>query len=84
MNRQHKKCTPRLQSDETIGHIISAYPILAKEQYMKRYYKACVQLYLNICPEMGIKLEKEHWEKHVPKLVEIVHGGRQTYYGINN
>ena len=31
-----------------IGHIISACPILAKEQYIKRYDRVCAQLHFNI------------------------------------
>jgi hypothetical protein len=46
------------QFDETIEHIISACPILAKEQYIKRHDKVCAQLHFNICKETGVKLEK--------------------------
>jgi hypothetical protein len=37
--------------DETVEHIISACPILAKEQFMKRH--VCAQLHFNICKEIG-------------------------------
>ena len=33
------------QFDATIDHIISACPILAKEQYIKRYDRECVHNY---------------------------------------
>jgi uncharacterized membrane protein len=36
------------QSDETVEHIISACHILAKEQYIKRHDRACVELHCNI------------------------------------
>jgi len=36
------KCRLCQQFDETIDHIISACPILAKEQYIKRHDRACV------------------------------------------
>ena len=64
------KCRLCQQFDETIDHIISACPILAKEQYIKRYDSVCAQLYLNIFKEKGILLDKKHWFEHVPKSVE--------------
>ena len=33
------KCRLCQQFDETIDHIISAFPILAKEQYTKRHFR---------------------------------------------
>jgi adenosylcobinamide amidohydrolase len=54
------------QFDETIEHIISACPILAKEQYIKRHDRVCAQLHFNICKETGVKLDKKHWYEHVP------------------
>jgi len=36
------KCRLCQQFDETIDHIISACPILAKEQYIKRHDRVCV------------------------------------------
>ena len=39
------KCRLCQQFDETIDHIISACPILAKEQYTKRYDRVCVPNY---------------------------------------
>ena len=55
------KITPK----ETIKHIISACPILAKEQYMKIHRTVCAQLHFNICKEMGVKLDK-HWHDGAP------------------
>jgi hypothetical protein len=37
--------------DETIDHNISACPILAKEQYIKRHDRVGEQLHFNICKE---------------------------------
>jgi len=34
--------------DDTVEHIISARPILAKEQYIKRYNRAGAELHFNI------------------------------------
>ena len=53
------KCRLCQQFDETIDHIISACPILAKEQHTKRNDRVCAQLHFNICKETGVKLDKE-------------------------
>ena len=46
--------------DVTIEHIITACPILAKEQYIKRHDRVCTQLHFNICKETGVKLDKKY------------------------
>ena len=53
------KCRLR-EHDETIDHIISACPILAKE-YVKRHDKVSAQIHFNICKEIGVHLDKKHW-----------------------
>jgi len=35
--------------DETLNHIKTVCPILAKEQFIKRYDRLCAQLHFNIC-----------------------------------
>jgi flagellar biosynthesis chaperone FliJ len=72
------KCRLCQQFDETIEHIISARPILAKEQYIKRHDKACAQLHFNICKETRVKLDKKHLYEHVSKSIEINEGGKVT------
>jgi len=52
------KCRLCQQSDETIDHIISACPILATEQYVKRRVKVSAQLHFNICKEIGVQIDK--------------------------
>ena len=61
-----------------MDHIISACPILAKEQYIKRNDRVCAQLHFNICKETGVQLDKKHWYEHVPKSVERGQGGKVT------
>jgi hypothetical protein len=39
------QCRLCQKSDETIQHIISACPILATEQYIKRHDRVCAQLH---------------------------------------
>jgi hypothetical protein len=55
---------------DTICHIISACPIFAKEQHIKRHYRLCVQLHFIKCEEIGVKLENDHWYECVPKSLE--------------
>jgi hypothetical protein len=72
------KCRLCQQFDETIDHIISACPILAKEQYVKWHYRVSAQLHFNICKETGVHMDKKHWYEHVPKSVETNQGGKVT------
>jgi hypothetical protein len=53
-----RQCRLCQQFDETIDHIISACPILAKEQYTKRHDRVTAQLHFNICKETGVQLDK--------------------------
>jgi len=64
--------------EETIDHIITACPILAKEQYIKRHDRVCAQIQFNICKETGVELDKKHRYKHVAKSVETSQGGKVT------
>ena len=77
------KCRLCQQFDETIDHLISACPILAKEQYTKRHDRVCAQLNFNICKETGVQLDKKHWYEHIPKSVETSKGGKVTILWIN-
>jgi len=72
------KCRLCQQFDETIDHIISACPILAKEQHIKRHDRVCAQLHFNICKETGVQLDKKHWYEHVAESVETSQGGKVT------
>jgi hypothetical protein len=55
--------------DDTIDHIISACPVLAKEQYVKRHDRVSAQIHFNIYKEIGVQLDKKHWYEHVPNSV---------------
>jgi hypothetical protein len=74
----HSKYRLCQQFDNTIDHIISACPILAKEQYIKRHDRVCAQLHFNICKETRVQLDKKHRYEHVPKSVEASQGGKVT------
>jgi hypothetical protein len=71
------KCRLCHQFDETIDHIISACPILVKEEYKKRHYGVSAQLHFNIYKETGVQLDKKHWYEHVPKSLETSQGGKE-------
>ena len=58
--------------------IISACPILAKEQYIKREDTVCVELHSNIWKEIGGKLYNKQWYDLLAKLVETGHDGKVT------
>jgi hypothetical protein len=72
------KCRLCQQFDEKIDYIISACPILAKEQYIKRHDRVSAQLHFNICKETGVQLDKKHWYEHAPKSVETSQGSKVT------
>jgi hypothetical protein len=55
------KCRLCQQFDETMDHMTSACPILAKEQYVKRHDRVSAQIHFNICKEIGVQLDKKHW-----------------------
>jgi hypothetical protein len=59
--------------NEAAKHIITAWPLFAKELYIKRHDKYCAQLHFNLCTEIGVGLENEHWKNHVTDEVETSH-----------
>ena len=32
----------------------------------------CTELHFNICKEIGVILDSDHWYEHAPKLAELV------------
>ena len=64
--------------DLIIDRIISACPILGKEQYVRRHDTVCAQLHCNICTETAVQLDKNHRYGHVPKPAETSQGGKGT------
>jgi len=53
------KCRICKQFDETVEHINSACPILAKEQYTNRHDRVCAELHFNIRKEIGVKSDNK-------------------------
>ena len=54
--------------DETIDHLVSGCPELAKTDYIHRHNKAAAHMHWKVCKEFGIKV-KERWYEHEPKTV---------------
>jgi hypothetical protein len=72
------KCRLCHPFEERVDHIMSACPVLAKEQYLKQHGRVCAQLHFNICKELVVKLDGELWYEHVPKSVETSKVGKVT------
>jgi hypothetical protein len=47
------KCRLCKQHEETIGHLTSGCPILAKYEYLMRHDKVCTHLHYTICKALG-------------------------------
>ena len=54
--------------DETIDHLVSGCPELAKTEYTHRCMCAAAHKHRKICKEFGIEV-KERWYEHEPKTV---------------
>ena len=62
------KCRLCGRFDETIDHLVSGCPELAKTKYIHRHNKAAAHMHWKICKEFGIEV-KERWYEHEPKTV---------------
>jgi hypothetical protein len=62
------KCQLCKQHEETINHLISECPILAKNEYLMRHDKVCTNLHYSICKSLGIDTT-DKWYKHMPNPV---------------
>jgi hypothetical protein len=75
---KYSKCRLCNQFEETVDHIMSARPILVKEQYINRHDRVCTQLHFNIRKETGVKLDSELRYEHIPNSVETSQVGKVT------
>ena len=62
------KCRLCGRFDETIDHLVSGCPELAKTEYIHRQNKAASHMHWKMCKEFGIEV-KERWYAHEPKSV---------------
>ena len=63
-----RKCQLCKQHEETIDHLTSECPILAKNEYLMRHNKDCTHLHYSICKALGIETT-DKWYTHMPKPV---------------
>ena len=61
------KCRLCKQHEETIEHLISGCPILAKNEYLMRHDKVCSHLHYSICKALGIETT-DKWYTHTCPL----------------
>ena len=82
------KCRLYKQHEETIDHLTSGCPILAKNEYLMRYDKVCTHLHYSICKALHIET-MDKWYTHIAKPVcedgdvtvlwnQAVHTGREV------
>jgi len=62
------KCRLCKQHEETIDHLTSGCPILAKNEYLMRNDKVCTHLHYSICKALGTETT-DKWYTHIPKPV---------------
>jgi hypothetical protein len=62
------KCRLCKQHEETIDHLTSGCPILAKNEYLVRHDKVCTHLHYSICKALGTETT-DKWYTHMPKPV---------------
>ena len=46
--------------------------------HKETWWIVCLTALFNICKEIGVKLDNNHWYERVPKLVETSHEGKVT------
>ena len=62
------KCRLCKQPEETIDHLTSGCPILAKNEYLMRHDKVCTHLHYSICKALGTETADKRYT-HMPKPV---------------
>jgi predicted restriction endonuclease len=62
------KCRLCKEYEETIDHLTSEFPILAKKEYVIRRDKVYTHLHYSICKTLGIETT-ENWYSLIPKPV---------------
>jgi len=62
------KCRICNQHEETIDHLTSGCPIVAKNEYLMRYDKVCTRLHYSLCKALGFETT-DKWYAHMPKPV---------------
>jgi hypothetical protein len=69
------KCRLCKQHEETIDHLTSGCPILAKNECLMRHVKVCTHLHYSICKALGTETT-DKWYTHIP--TQMVHTHTQA------
>ena len=56
-----RKCRLCKQHEETIDHLTSGCPILAKNEYLTRHDKVCTHLLCSVCKALGIEITDKRY-----------------------
>jgi hypothetical protein len=62
------RCRLCKEYKETVDHLTSGCPILAKNEYIVRHDGVCTHLHYSIRKTIGIEIT-ENWYSHIPKPV---------------
>jgi hypothetical protein len=62
------RCRLCKEYEETIDHLISRYPTLAKNEYIIRHDKVSTHLHYSISKKLGTETA-ENWYSHIPNPV---------------
>ena len=62
--------------DETVDHVVSGCPELAKLEYLTRHDKVCAQVHFEICKKLNVPIEAKKWYDHQPKTVTQTSDGK--------
>jgi hypothetical protein len=73
------------QHEETVDHLTSGCPILAKNEYLMRHDKVCTHLHYSICKALGTEMVHAHaqasvWKGRCHSVVESSNTHRQRSY----
>ena len=82
------ECRLCKQHEETIDHLTSGCPILAKNKYLTRHNKVCAHMHYSKCKILGSEMT-DKWYTHMPKSMyeeedvtvlwnQAVHTGREV------
>jgi hypothetical protein len=62
------RCRLFKEYEETVDHLTSGCPTLAKSEYIIRHDKVCRHLHYSICNKLGIET-RENWYSNIPTSV---------------
>ena len=67
------KCRYCHEKQETIDHLVSGCPVLAKSEYILRHNKVAQHLHWQICKHYNIKVNDKWYEHETPPVTESEH-----------